>query len=383
MERLPSELVAYIGNLIDDPRHRASCYAASKVFASVHALRESHDLRLDAQTCVEKLENLRRIIRFVRRVRPRLRDLLLMFDRCTDFSAAEFDAFEDLHGVDLRVQLMDCSCLFVKSLLSFLRERSVDVASLFLGCSPSNVVLHEDADLANGFKPSDIVFPQARAFEMYLNERQLPLLGSPALLRHVTSLTISVELHPPVGTIDLRHAGHVPTVLLVARDLAVDVECPENLTHVILHGTTGRGTFDLKPLARLREVTFLRVPMADVVHPDCSMFELLEKRVPRTALVRMLAEDGPHMVHVCRHLARKQVEVQLVYWDDGSYINSRLVQRLVPGVGCAAFDHALWKPQSGYRPPAHLTGVDDPAELYRHMGHQQRVKWCLLECARF
>ena len=170
----------------------------------------------------------------------------------------------------------------------------------------------------------DFMITSAKTMELYLHVNQLPMLSKPECLKNLISLTINATTQS-VPTINLSNVSHVDKIILLTSGLGFNITCLENITHMISFSSVGY-LFNCKYMTRLQTFTVMQIPLESVFEQNSSLFQIIANYVPRTALVQIYAEDSPHMIHVCKHLSSKKINFELIYWNESSFINCKLVQ---------------------------------------------------------
>ena len=369
MNSLQSELIAYIGNKIDDPKQRANCYLASKKFSSTHFMRIGHDIKFNnSNNYIEKLANMFNIIKFVKKIKPRLEILHLTFENCIDFHNFDHDQ-NDLFGVEFTIDLKLCTYNFVKNCLLFLKQHEFNIKFIFIAFSEMTTI----ADVGD----YNFMITPAKTIELYLHVNQFPMLNKPECLKNVISLTINATTHS-IPTINLSNVSHVDKIILLTSGLGFNITCLENITHMISFSSVGY-LFNCKYMTRLQTFTVMQIPLESVVDQNCSLFQLIENYVPRTAMVQLYAEDSPHMIHVCKHLSSKKINFELIYWNEQSFINCKLVQHFIPETKFVKFNSVFFQRYSSFTLSDTLKNTNDIKDFFQHMNQTQRLKWWLFE----
>jgi hypothetical protein len=364
MQSLPVELIAYIGNKINDPKERGQCYIASKVFSNIHYLRMGQIILFNKDNCRDKLENLSRIIKFTKKIKPSFDELQLIFDKCEEFYEFTLNHV-DLMGINLIIKLQGCHWNFTKPFLHFIKEKQLDhiIKFLFIGLSYST-----NLDDLNDF---DVLITNAKSAEFNIGSMQMKILEKPECLKNVIGLTINTELML-MPTINLTHVAHINKVYLVTATLQFNIVCPENLTHLYSFSITNQ--YNMRPnlFKRLEQMIILKVPIESASHL------LLLYNIPKTCQLQLFAEKNSHLVPICKDLIKKKVNIQLFYWNDYSYINCKLINHFT-GIEYKQFDHVFWPIYSSYQVPDNLKNIDNTTDLIQYMDPEQKLYWWFLE----
>jgi hypothetical protein len=359
MQFLSAELVAYIGNKINDPKERSECYLASKLFSSIHHLRMGQNIFFNKDNCRDKLLNLSRIITFIKKIKPYIDELELVFDQCEEFY--EFESI-DLSGIDLIIKIQACHWSFTRPFLHFIKKKQWDPMIKFLFIGLSRCTILDDFD---------VFIMNAKEIEISIHSTQMNILEKPKCFKNVTSLTINTQFMS-MPTINLAHVAHINRVSLITKTIQFNIVCPENLTHLYCYSITHEYNMRANLFTRLKEMIIMKVPIESAAHL------LLIYNIPKTCQVQLYAEKNSHLAPICKHLIKNKVNVQLLYWNDYSYINCKLIQHFT-GIEYKQFNHVYWPIYSSYQVPDHLKNIGNPRDLIQSMDPEQKLYWWFLE----
>lgn len=369
METLSRELIAKIGSFL---KHgdRIALQLCSKKYDCVHEFINHHALKVKNENALDRLSNLSKIAKYVKRIKPKLASFELYFYRCEE--AVWFDAAR-LNGTKLSITIIECDC--VEDILRFVRN--VTLSSLFVGFSRE-------------FVPRDVraYATRSESFEVYAYKNQLSLLRELEFAKTISHLTIDTTDAWNPNPIIMKYLEKISVLRVFSKDLDLSIDDANKITNLAFVSSESRATASLihafsgdRIPINLKEVVCLDCSAANAANCDFAWYRLA-KVFPKTTRYRFHAGYSSNIVPFLRRLidiASVPAEnVSVFYYSEKGFLACKALNVLMPQIKTEPFLHDSW-PLLRYEPPQAHVSLRSAREIYDAMNSEQRFYWHFLE----
>jgi hypothetical protein len=273
----------------------------------------------------------------------------MIFIYCSEFHPPDIT---NIPLVD--IELKSCSCDFIKNCLQTFNA----INYMFIGFTHDSII------------PSDENLSKPKQLELYIFKKQFGILNE--IQPNLMCLTINM-MEGHLLLLNLTNVAHVEKISILTSTLDFNILHPEYITDLVCYSSLSFA-LSCKSLTRLKTFKVLSIPLESVIELNCSLFQIIENYVPRTANIQLYAEDSPHMIHVCKHLMDKKINFELIYYNNESFINCRLIQRFIPGIKFSKFNSVFFNAFSAYELADDLKNISND-DLFQYMTQKQKLKW--------